>query len=279
MKIISTLKCTEYEFPGHPESPERIRDAYDLLKRSGFEFIEPKECSDEDILIAHSEVLLNNVKSGTFFDMDTPNLPGIFKHARLSVGAAIQAAKRAKAEKTFSLMRPPGHHATRNSLGGFCYFNNIAVAVKKSLLEYKNAAVLDFDVHHGNGTEDIFLKDNRLLYISLHQSPLYPRTGLKSYDNCINFPLPGGMRGEEYVKKIEQALDKIRDFGPGLLGVSCGFDTFKDDPIGGLQLDLDTFYDIGNLIKGLNIPTFCILEGGYSDKLAECILRFLEGIS
>lgn len=278
MKIVSTLKCTEYDVPGHPESPGRVKETYNLLKKNGYEFIEPQYCRQEDILLVHSKDLLESVKKGTFLDADTPNIRNIFDYARLSVGAAIKASEIAKEERaSFSLMRPPGHHATRSNLGGFCYFNNIAIAAKSALSKAKKVAVLDFDVHHGNGTEDIFLGDNRLLYLSLHQSPFYPGTGLKSTNNCINFPLIVGTGHKEYLKQLHQALDVIHKFKPELLGVSCGFDIYKDDPIGGLNLELDSFSEIGRLISQLEIPTFCILEGGYSQKLPYCILNFLEG--
>jgi len=180
-KIVFSPTCLEYKSPRHPESPGRIRSAYEFLKTKNFEFILPKACSEEDILLAHSRALLDKVKSERFFDADTPSIPGIFGYAILAAGAAILAQEICivGADKAVSLMRPPGHHATKDSLGGFCYFNNLAIAIKKSLARVKRAAILDIDCHHGNGTEDIFKGDKSVLYVSLHQSPLYPGTGLK----------------------------------------------------------------------------------------------------
>ena len=166
MKIFFSSKCLEYSQPWHPESPERVNSAYQYLKKKGFEFIEPIPCEDEDILLAHTSRLFDEVKGEKFFEPDTPALSGIFEYARLAAGSAINAAELClKGEKTFSLMRPPGHHATRNRLGGFCYFNNIAIASLKVRQAAGKIAIIDFDCHHGNGTEDIFLGKKDFLYL------------------------------------------------------------------------------------------------------------------
>ena len=277
MKIISTLKCTEYGQPGHPESPLRVKNSYNLLKKNGYEIIEPTHATEEDILLVHTKELLGKVKSESFFDPDTPVFKGIFDYARLSAGAAIQAAELSLGgELGFSLMRPPGHHATKKDLGGFCYFNNIAIATKKILPKVKKVAILDIDVHHGNGTEDIFKGSKDVLFVSLHQSPLYPGTGLKSEGNCLNFPLASGTDEKEYFDVLKQALVKIKQFKPGLIGMSCGFDTFEEDPIAGLKLKIDSYKKIAQMVSELRIPIFCILEGGYSSILPQCIESFLE---
>ena len=277
MKIFFSKKCLEYSQPGHPESPERVNSTYRYLKEKGFEFIEPAPCQDEDILLAHSQKLLDTVKGERFFDLDTPALPGIFEHARLAAGSAINAAGLClKGEKTFSLMRPPGHHATRNSLGGFCYFNNIAIASLKA--KAGKTAIIDFDCHHGNGTEDIFLGKKDFLYLSLHQSPLYPGTGLKSRENCINYPLPAGTSPEEYLSALSEGLKKVKQFNPDLLAISAGFDSYKLDPITSFSLEKETYMDIGKMLSSLNKPLFAVLEGGYSKDIPECIYKFLAGL-
>lgn len=278
MKILFSPRCLEYESPGHPENPQRVKAAYEFLKQKGMSFLEPRPCQEEDIFLVHSQVLLDEVKNNHFFDADTPNLKGIFEYARLAAGSAILAQEAAlEGENAFSLMRPPGHHAGKDFLGGFCYFNNIAIATTKALGEVKRAAILDLDCHHGNGTQDIFLGNERVLYVSLHQSPLYPGTGLKSEKNCFNYPLPAGTDGKRYLATLTQALKNIKDFGPELLGISLGFDTYRDDPLTNFGLEIATYRSIGALIKELSVAGFGVLEGGYSQSLGECLVEFLNG--
>ncbi|MBI5099735.1 MAG: histone deacetylase [Nitrospirae bacterium] len=280
MKIFYSPKCLEYSQPGHPESPLRVSAAYDYLQEKGFEFIEPVPCTDDDILLAHTPALLDSIKKENFFDFDTPSFPGIYNIAKLSAGSAVDAAMHclATGEKTFSLMRPPGHHAARKGLGGFCYFNNIAIAALKAKKKIGKAAIIDFDCHHGNGTEDIFLGKKDFLYLSLHQSPLYPGTGLRSRENCINYPLPSQTSPGEYLSILEQGLEKVELFDPDLLAISAGFDTYKLDPITSFSLEKETYGEIGRMLAGLQKPTFAILEGGYSRDLAGCIYEFLIGL-
>ncbi|MBI4683375.1 MAG: histone deacetylase [Nitrospirae bacterium] len=283
MKIFYSPKCLEYSQPGHPESPARAEATYNYLKEKGFEFIRPQPCRNEDILLAHSQKLLDSVKKESFFDFDTPAFTGIFDIAVLSAGSAINAAMHClnANEKAFSLMRPPGHHATGNDLGGFCYFNNIAIACLKARKEPGNigkVAIVDFDCHHGNGTEDIVFGKKDFLYLSLHQSPLYPGTGLKSRDNCINFPLAAGTSPERYLSALGEGLKEVEKFDPDLLAISAGFDSYKLDPIAGLSLEKETYKEIGKMLSGLNRPAFAVLEGGYSRDLPECVYQFLAGL-
>jgi acetoin utilization deacetylase AcuC-like enzyme len=279
MKIFFSNKCLQYSQPFHPESPERVNSTYQYLKEKGFEFIEPTPCEDSDILLAHSSRLLDEVKRGIFFDPDTPVLPNIYEYARLSAGSAINAATLClRGEKTFSLMRPPGHHATRESLGGFCYFNNIAIASLKVKEKSGKIAIIDFDCHHGNGTEDIFLGKEDFLYLSLHQSPLYPGTGLRSRENCINYPLSPNTTPDEYLSILSKALKEIEQFNPDLLAISAGFDSYKFDPITNLSLEKETYREIGRMLSSLNKPLFAVLEGGYSRDIPECIYQFLSGL-
>jgi acetoin utilization deacetylase AcuC-like enzyme len=279
MKIFFSNKCLEYSQPWHPESPERVKSTSHYLKEKGFEFIEPAPCEDEDILLAHTPGLLDEVKRGGFFDPDTPALPGIFEYARLAAGSAINAAKLClKGEKTFSLMRPPGHHATRDHLGGFCYFNNIAIASLKVKEEAEKIAIVDFDCHHGNGTEDIFLGKKDFLYLSLHQSPLYPGTGLISRGNCINYPLSANTSPDKYLSTLSEGLKLVEQFKPNLLAISAGFDSYRLDPITSLSLEKETYREIGRMLSKLKKPLFAVLEGGYSRDIPECIYQFLVGL-
>lgn len=281
MKIIYSPKCLEYGEPGHPESPARVSETFNFIK-SKYDFIEPSLCNEEDILRAHSPELMESVKNEDFFDADTPRLPGIFDHARLAAGAAMLSAKTAiKGESAFSLMRPPGHHAEKNRLGGFCYFNNMAIAIRyaQNKLGVKKILIFDIDCHHGNGTQDIFLGDQSVLFASLHQSPFYPGTGLNTEDNCHNYPLLAGTGEEEYLNTLNNAIGKIKDFKPDLIGVSAGFDAYKGDPLTNMQLEKESYNKIGKIINQLQAPIFIVLEGGYSQDMPVCVNNFLEEFS
>ncbi len=278
-KIIYSLKCLEYGESGHPESPDRVRNSCQYLKKLGYEFIKPEPASETDILLAHSSDLVNQVKENNFYDPDTPSIDGIFAFALLSAGAAIKAAELAlTGEITFSLMRPPGHHVTRDQLGGFCYFNNIAIAVKKIISKIKRVAILDIDCHHGQGTQDIFQGDDNVLYVSLHQRGIYPNTGLSSGDNYLNYPLDANTEPEKYLAVLKQALIKVREFKPDLLAISAGFDTYKKDFLTGLALEIETYEKIGQIIADLDLPVFAVLEGGYSQDIPQCLHNFLKGL-
>jgi acetoin utilization deacetylase AcuC-like enzyme len=281
MEIFYSEKCLTYQAPGHPESPERLRSAASGLKSEGFLLMPPVPCSEADLLLVHDSRMVKAVREGTFFDPDTPALPGIFEHAALAAGSAICAMRVAAGGGcAFSLMRPPGHHATRNRVMGFCYFNNVAVASARFLADHpgKRMAVLDIDCHHGNGTEDIFLGRERILYVSLHQSPLYPGTGLDSAMNCLNFPLPPFTEENIYLGTLKTACKKILEFHPDIIGVSAGFDTYENDPLARLKLKISTYEKIGAEIAGMNRPLFMVMEGGYAENLSDCVYRFIEGI-
>lgn len=293
MKIITARSCLLYESEGHPESPRRIEKSQELLRARDYRFVEAHSCTDQDIIRVHSHTHFEGIRTGKFFDADTPSLPGMFDHAKLAAGAAIQAAEFClHGEGAFSLMRPPGHHATRTRAMGFCYFNSIAIAVA-SLLEAgtkpkahdydhgltpKRVAIVDFDCHHGNGTEEIFHGHPNVLFVSLHQSPCYPGTGLESNGNALNYPLPSGTGEAAFLEAFDDALAKVSAFRPDLLAVSAGFDSHKRDPITQMELEIETFEKIGQRLARLNKPTFSVLEGGYSTKLPECILAYLEGL-
>src|SRR3972149_7994527 len=178
MKIVLSEKSLGYG-AWHIEGPQRVKNAREILKQKGYGFVEPVPAAEEDLLKVHDSEYIWNLKKGLVEDSDTPAYDKIYEYARLSAGGAMLAAK----VKGFSLMRPPGHHAGRSGRTpgaaslGFCYFNNVAVAVKS--LD-KNTLILDIDGHHGNGTQDIFQGDKKTTYVSLHRSPHYPGTGLHS---------------------------------------------------------------------------------------------------
>jgi acetoin utilization deacetylase AcuC-like enzyme len=275
MKIIFSEKCLEYSWPGHIEGPERVRKAFEFLKRK-YEFLEPKPASLEDLLKVHSSEyvkLIKNARAGSYLDGDTPVPENIYEFARLSAGGAILAAR----EKGFSLMRPPGHHAGKNGTAldaatlGFCYFNNIAIAVKSLDLP---TLILDIDGHHGNGTQEIFLGDPKVTYISLHRHPHYPGTGFKSQGNCLNFPLSYPAGDSLYLKTLDKALSQVDMTGIEVVGISAGFDAHQGD-LASLGLSSEGYREIGRKVGALGKPVFGVLEGGY---IGENISRALHGL-
>lgn len=259
-KIVFSEKCLEYG-SWHIESPKRVKIAYEILKEKGYEFLEPEPAGEEDLLKVHDAAYIQKLKEGTIEDVDTPAYKDIYEYAKLSAGGAILAAK----VNGFSLMRPPGHHVGKRgaALGaytkGFCYINNIAVAIK--YLE-KPTLILDIDGHHGNGTQEIFIGDPKVAFISLHRYPHYPGTGYYSEANCFNFPLEADCGEEVYLKTLEEALEKVDLEKVEVVAVSAGFDAYAGD-LASLGLTDKSYREIGRMISALNKPTFFILEGGY----------------
>ncbi len=285
MKIITDSRCTAYSSPGHPERPARVSRTVERLKAQNelkITWAEPLAVDEEVIERAHSREHIARVKAAAHdFDGDTPTHPDIFAHALRGVGGALQALKTARAGETaFSLLRPPGHHATRDRAMGFCYLNSIALAALEALaIGTKKIAVFDFDVHHGNGTEAILMNQPHGVFFSIHQHPCYPGTGTKNVgDNCFNYPVAPRTPREEYRKTLATALEELKKAKPALVAVSAGFDAYARDPIAQETLELEDFYWLGKSIRGLGIPAFSILEGGYSNDLPELILAYLKGI-
>ncbi len=284
MKIITDSRCTEYRKAGHPERPSRIsRTAHLLGEQTELEidWVEPLPVSDEQILRAHTRELLWSLSETKGFDPDTPAYPNILDHARRSVGAGLHALKLCRdGETAFSLMRPPGHHATKNQAMGFCYLNNIAIAVLEAQAQgFKRIAVFDFDVHHGNGTEDIVLDREGTAFFSVHQFPAYPGSGEHHRGkNCFNYPVDPEMPAEVYRSACFAALEELEKFKPDLLAVSAGFDSFKGDFLCKQKMDVDDFRWLGQTLRDLKVPTFSLLEGGYSTALPELIFAYLKGL-
>lgn len=263
----------EYSAPGHPESPERVRSAYEYLSEK-YLVIEPSPIDDQTILEVHTQRMLETVKSENFYDPDSPAYPGIYEYAKLSAGATCLAAK----ENGFALTRPPGHHAGKNFFHGFCYLNNIAIAVQKL---GKTTLIIDIDGHHGDGTEDIFKGNPSVTYVSLHREHIFPGTGYRSFDNCLNYPLPAGVGDEGYLKTFEKALSQVEKLGKNyeLVAVSAGFDTYGYSDLASLGLTTQCYKKIGERIAELGIPVFATLEGGYKVKeLGPNIDHLLQGL-
>ncbi|MFQ5793657.1 MAG: histone deacetylase family protein [Candidatus Bipolaricaulia bacterium] len=272
MKLIFSPRCLEFHQVGHPESPERIRAAYDDLAGK-YLSLEPEPATEEDLLQVHSAELIDRVQRLDFYDPDNPRYSNIYEYARLAVGGAILAAE----VGGLSLMRPPGHHAGRNRVAGFCYFNNIAVAVRRLGVR---TLILDIDGHHGDGTQEIFLGDAQVVYISLHRSPLYPGTGLRSEGNCYNYPLEAGCGDRRYLETLETALGVVDVDGIEQIAISAGFDAYWKDPLASLGLTTDGYRAIGRWAAELHRPWFAVLEGGYDvGSLGRNIDALIEGLS
>lgn len=285
MNVITDARCLEYSAPENPERPERISRTLALLRTQKdfpITWHEPLPVEDKTILIAHDEAHLNHVTTATeAFGSDTPAYKNIAEHARRSVGAGLKAMRLAKAgELAFSLMRPPGHHATRNHAMGFCFFNNIAItALVAQRQGMRRVAIFDFDVHHGNGTEAILKGRPNILFTSVHQYPAYPGTGTESEDNCLNFPVPPNAPNEMYRAECSAALKAIRKFRPHLVLISAGFDAYKGDPMCQQKMEIKDFHWLGHEIREFGLPVASLLEGGYSDALPELIHAYLTGLT
>jgi len=283
MKIITDRRCVEYAYPGHPERPERVARTLKQLRAQSILPVtwgEPLAVEDAVLLRAHTEAYLRRLDQPLDFDMDTPAYPDIAAHARRSVGGALQALQAArKGDPAFSLMRPPGHHATSTQAMGFCYLSNIAIAVLAARAQgVRKVAVFDFDVHHGNGTEEILLNQPGCAFFSIHQWPAYPGSGRGHRGNCYNYPVAPATSREAYRTVATQALDELMKFKPDLVAVSAGFDAYARDPLCQQRLEAEDFHWFGQRFRTLGVPVFSLLEGGYSDDLPGLILAYLQGL-
>src|SRR5688572_3165272 len=287
MKIITDERCTGYHSDGHPERPERVSRTLEKLRSQTelpITWDKPlASVEDETILRAHTKEHLAAVKAAEAdFDGDTPKHPGIIEHARRSVGGALQALTAArKGEMAFSLFRPPGHHAVRERAMGFCYLNNVAIATLEAISTgAKKVAMFYFDVHHGNGTEAILLGNPNAVFYSIHQHPCYPGTGTDNVGkNCFNYPVAPRTPRVDYRKTLQRALDDLKKAKPDLVAVSAGFDAYARDPLAQETLEAEDFNWLGESMRGLGVPVFSLLEGGYSNDLPELILAYLKGLS
>jgi acetoin utilization deacetylase AcuC-like enzyme len=290
----------------HPEHRGRLIAIIDHLKKSELwgklYHIKPSPAETKWILRVHTAGHLKFVREmcergDAVLDRegDTQVCPESYAVALLAVGgviAAIDAVMSAKAKNAFCAVRPPGHHAESSRAMGFCLFNNVAVGVRYVQEKYgfRKVAIVDWDVHHGNGTQEIFYDDPSVLYISTHQYPFYPGTGAteergagKGRGFTLNFPLKVETDGEEYVELFnEKILPALEEFKPSFLFVSAGFDAHKDDPLAGLLLDESTYAEITRMIVGAS-EKLCdgrivsVLEGGYDlHALPWCVEAHLQ---
>ncbi len=236
--------------------------------------------TDATLLLAHTPAHLKRLAQPRDFDADTPFFPGIGDHARRAVSAALAAAGAAVREraKAFSLMRPPGHHATAGQAMGFCYLNQIAITALHAQRELgaTRVAVWDFDAHHGNGTEAILRGRAGFLFASVHQYPGYPGTGTASFENCRNWPVAPRTPRPVHLAALRESFDAVVAFTPDLVLVSAGFDAYARDPITEMTLEQNDFATLGRWLGESGLPAAAILEGGYSDDLPLLIDAFLS---
>ena len=287
---------------GHPEKIDRVTAVIENFKKLDNKNLVWKKPSsfEQSILIkTHTKDYIKQVnlsfpQSGLkFLDGDTVVSPGSKDATKDAVGSiisAIDGVEKKEFKNAFCCVRPPGHHAEKEKAMGFCIFNNVAVGANYLIekYKYKKIAIIDFDVHHGNGTQDIFYNDKNVLYISTHQYPYYPGSGSEKengkYNNVLNIPLEAGTTGNEYLNAYEKVLDKLKEFKPEFLLFSAGFDAHIDDPLAQLRLSSEDFYKITKRTLEVSKP-FCngnivsILEGGYDLRaLQESAQRHVDAL-
>ncbi|PTX98651.1 histone deacetylase [Opitutus sp. ER46] len=242
------------------------------------------EVPDSTLLLAHTASHLRRLDHPEDFDHETPYLPGIGEHARRSVSGALEATAHALEHGTpvFSLMRPPGHHATAMEAMGYCYLNTAAIAALHAVRVggLKRVAVWDFDAHHGNGTEFILhaqAAHDTFFFASVHQYPGYPGTGTQDHGPSIrNWPVAPRSPRANHMQMLRASLDAVLSFAPDLIVISAGFDAFKGDPVAELSLEVEDFAELGRWVAAVRHPTAAILEGGYSEQLPLLVDAFLS---
>ena len=289
MLILHDPQCAGYGSAMRPEQPARVTKTAAHLRATfpGWSWRAPSAVvSDDTLLLAHTSAHLKRLGLARDFDADTPFFPGIDDHARRAVAAALEAAQHALAHRTpvFSLMRPPGHHATAGEAMGFCYLNNIAIAALHAHhdLGADRVAVWDPDAHHGNGTESILhahgggTATGAFFFASVHQAPGYPGTGLRDLGpRTRNWPIAPHASRADHLAALRASLDAVVAFSPDLILVSAGFDAYARDPITAMTLERDDFATLGRWLGETARPAAALLEGGYSDDLPLLIEAFL----
>ncbi len=287
---------------GHPEKIDRVTAIIDNFKKvdnKNLIWKKPNEFDEFFLNKTHSLDYINHIKQSfpkkglVFLDGDTIVSPGSKDASKDAVGSiitAIDGVQNKEFKNAFCAVRPPGHHAEKNKAMGFCIYNNVAVGANYLIekYKYKKIAIIDFDVHHGNGTQDIFYDNEKVLYVSTHQYPYYPGSGSHKengeFNNVLNIPLEAGTASEVYLNAYENVLNKIKQFKPEFLLFSAGFDAHIDDPLAQMRLSTEDFYKITKRTLEVS-KSFCngkvvsILEGGYDLKaLQSCTQRHVDAL-
>jgi acetoin utilization deacetylase AcuC-like enzyme len=299
--LLTNPEQSRHQAEGHPERPQRVTAILEAIAVSDLGLTaEPAppvaEALIERIHDPSYVTMLDRAAAsgGGYLDADTYIAPDSMTAARTAAGAVVEGVARVldgRARHAFAVVRPPGHHAEHATAMGFCLINNVAIGIAAARARnIRRIAVLDFDVHHGNGTQHSFEKDAEVFYASTHQYPFYPGTGgageRGAHGNVLNVPLPRGTGDRAFLgaweKKIGPALDA---FKPELLLVSAGFDAHRDDPLAGLEVTTDGYRQLARLIKGWAIAhcrgrSVWTLEGGYDlPALAESVVTCLDVLS
>ena len=287
---------------GHPECPERLSAIISYLGQTGLEqvldWVKPEEITRDQLLMAHPEGYLHQLdlmqptKGRVYTDPDTAMMPHTLRAARLAAGANVQAVDMVLSNQltnAFVCARPPGHHAERSKSMGFCFYNNIALAARRALNfhQLERIAIVDFDVHQGNGTIDILGGDERVLMCSSFQHPFYPHSHVhRQADNIINTPISAGESALGYRRIVEEAwLKKLQDFRPQMVLVSAGFDSHRLDPLAELNMEAEDYRWLTEMIASVahdhaNDRMVSTLEGGYHlTALAQSVNAHLEVFS
>ena len=278
---------------GHPEKIDRVTAVIDNFKKldnKNLIWKKPNKFENSFLIKTHTSNYIDQVdksfpkKGYNFLDGDTVVSPGSKDASKDAVGSiitAIDGVQKKEFKNAFCAVRPPGHHAEKEKAMGFCIYNNVAVGANYLIEKYKynKIAIVDFDVHHGNGTQDIFYDNEKVLFISTHQYPFYPGGGTDKdkgdFNNSLNIPLPAGTNSEEYFNAFDRVLERLVQYKPDFLIFSAGFDAHKDDPLAQFQLSSKDFYEITKrTLTATNKFTagkvVSILEGGYDlNALAE----------
>lgn len=293
MLLVANDRCLDHVAGrNHPERPARLGAVHDGLAAAGLAdaliAVEAVPAELESIVLVHDQAMVDLIHEvdeagGGRLDADTVMNDASLEAALLAAGAGLEAVRRideGEARSAFCAVRPPGHHATQRQAMGFCLLNNVAVTASALAERGERVLIVDYDVHHGNGTQDIFYADDRVMFISFHQFPAYPGTGRldetgsgAGVGSTMNFPLPPGTTGDVYRRAWDQvAAPAVDTFDPTWLLLSAGFDAHRDDPLSDMGLAAGDYADLTSDISGTTgaVPTIAFLEGGYGlDGLAK----------